>query len=182
MVARRQSAKHSAENDHTENKPFLPMPPLLKNESEDEFVQMANELAIEIDPQGKVEFLFLQDVIYLTWDLLRLRRMKAHLLQQAINLQVSLHQMLENSSMEGEARGSEEETEVDPNDSEVQATALKQCLDYLEKIERLLSQLETRRNGAIRQLSSYRAHFAARVREKTDNVLNQKTGLISKAA
>jgi hypothetical protein len=55
---------------------MLPTAPLLITESKDDFHRIRNALADEIKPHGILEQMYVEDVAYLSWEALRLRRSK----------------------------------------------------------------------------------------------------------
>src|SRR6516225_3963026 len=56
---------------------LLGNPPLLANEDLSDYNALLNELARAVKPKDIIEWLWVKDVAYLTWDILRLRRIKA---------------------------------------------------------------------------------------------------------
>jgi hypothetical protein len=55
---------------------LLPRPPLLMTESREEFDRVRNSLEREIQPQGIIEQMYVDDMAYIVWDIRRLRRCK----------------------------------------------------------------------------------------------------------
>lgn len=58
-------------------------PYLLTTESQDEFASLYGELEQEIQPNGVIERTYVQDIAYLIWDILRLRRSKTAIINTA---------------------------------------------------------------------------------------------------
>jgi len=56
---------------------LLGKPPLLANEDLSHYDALLNELARAVKPKDIIEWLWVKDVADLTWDILRLRRIKA---------------------------------------------------------------------------------------------------------
>jgi hypothetical protein len=62
---------------------ILPRAPLLVTESKDEFKRIRDALAYEINPRGILEQMYVEDIAYLVWEILRLRRAKASIINAA---------------------------------------------------------------------------------------------------
>ena len=62
---------------------ILPTVPLLMTESKDEFKRIRDALADEIDPRGILEQMYVEDIAYLVWEVLRLRRSRAGIINAA---------------------------------------------------------------------------------------------------
>ena len=55
---------------------LLPRPPLLMTELREDFDQVRNNLEREIQPQGIIEQMYVDDLAYIVWEIRRLRRCK----------------------------------------------------------------------------------------------------------
>ena len=62
---------------------LLPTSPLLLAESEDEFDRIRGAFDQELKPRGIIEQMYVTDIVYLAWEILRLRRCKANLINAA---------------------------------------------------------------------------------------------------
>jgi hypothetical protein len=62
---------------------ILPTAPLLMTESKDEFKRIRDALADEINPRGILEQMYVEDIAYLVWEVLRLRRSRAGIINAA---------------------------------------------------------------------------------------------------
>ena len=62
---------------------LLPASPLLITESEDEFDRIRDAFDRELKPRGIIEQMYVTDIVYLAWEILRLRRCKAGLINAA---------------------------------------------------------------------------------------------------
>src|SRR5215210_3131611 len=71
-------------------------PFLLTTESAAEFRSFQTALALEMKPRGMIEQMYVADIANLSWDVLRLRRCKAAIINAACQraLQTLLHQIL----------------------------------------------------------------------------------------
>lgn len=62
---------------------ILPTAPLLITESKDDFKRILDALTDEIKPRGIIEQMYVADTAYLSWEILRLRRSKAAIINLA---------------------------------------------------------------------------------------------------
>jgi hypothetical protein len=65
-------------------KPRLPDMPLLITESRNEFDEIGDALSREIKPSGIIEEMYTADVAYLLWEIRRLRRCKAAIINSEL--------------------------------------------------------------------------------------------------
>ena len=75
---------------------LLPKPPVLITESADEFDTLHKALEQDIKPRGVIEHLYVADISFIMWEILRLRRCKAVIINVALQpaLKVLLTQFL----------------------------------------------------------------------------------------
>src|SRR5436305_1505843 len=73
-----------------------PIPALLISESQNEFAALCGELDQDIQPQGVIERTYVNDIAYIIWDILRLRRYKTVIIDYSrfVALQGILKQLL----------------------------------------------------------------------------------------
>ena len=71
---------------------ILSKPPLLITESADEFDALHKALQQEIKPRGVIEQMYVADISYIQWEILRLRRCKVVIVNVA--LQFALEKLL----------------------------------------------------------------------------------------
>src|ERR1700730_680205 len=62
---------------------LIPTSPLLLTESKDEFDLIRDTLNDQIKPRGIIEQMYVEDIAYLVWEILRLRRSKAAIINLA---------------------------------------------------------------------------------------------------
>src|SRR5262245_37409116 len=60
-----------------------PIPPLLRSECADDFARLRTALVREVAPRGVVEEMYVNDVACIVWEMLRLRRCKAGIVNAA---------------------------------------------------------------------------------------------------
>jgi hypothetical protein len=169
----------------------LPQPPLLITESADEFERLCNELEQEIRPQGIIEQIYVADLVYIAWEIVRLRRCKAGIINTAFRtgLERVLYQMLRDltdvdaidklvhdwfSNEEGKKAVADLLKTFQLDHSAIEAEAIRASAPNLEVLERMLSSLESRRNKALYHVAEYRATLAHQLRESTDKLIEAK--------
>jgi hypothetical protein len=62
---------------------LIPTTPLLVTESRDEFNRICDTLNDQIEPRGIIEQMYVEDIAYLVWEIVRLRRGKAAIVNSA---------------------------------------------------------------------------------------------------
>ena len=183
---------------------LLPVSPLLITESADEFDRIHDAFNQEIKPRGITMRMYVADIAYLTWEILRLRRCKMGIINSAFRaaLEKLLVQLLREPG--GYAHQVEDEAESlayawfsDPaarkNVSEllgdfqldelaIEAEAIRSSAADLERLDRLLASLESRRNKAFRCIADYRASLARQLRESSDRIIDGKVLALENAS
>jgi hypothetical protein len=180
---------------------LLPVSPLLMTESEAEFDRVRDAFDQEIKPRGIIEQMHVADVAYLTWEILRLRRCKAGIINSAFcaALERLLVQALRkpggfNLDVEDEAGRLAREWFIDPeakkqvsgllknfqlDETAIEAEAIRTSAEDLERLDRLLASLESRsQQGAAlhRRLSRRFCAAAARERRPDDRRQSPRAG------
>jgi hypothetical protein len=167
---------------------------VLVTEDADEFASMRDELEQEIMPKGFIERMYVADIATILWEILRLRRFKiaiinhafrpalAAILKQCLDdgdifksteseskAELLAHQWFHNQAVKKEVAKLLRKNQLDEH--AISAEAFRQASSDLERIDRLLTLAETRRDRALRNISDYRFGFAQRVRQSSDRVL-----------
>lgn len=143
---------------------LLPASPLLITESKDEFDCLRDAFDQEIKPRGTIEQMYVADIVQLTWEILRLRRCKAGMINAAFlrALESLLDPFLRRPGgyrrYMGEEAGSLARAWFsDPagkkevaqllkdqlDEMAIEAEAVRSLTDKLEQLDRLLSSLES---------------------------------------
>ncbi|MGP0093062.1 MAG: hypothetical protein ACLPKB_24435 [Xanthobacteraceae bacterium] len=159
-------------------------PPVLNCENRDAYDRLLSELVIENDPSGIREWLWVRDLADLNWDILRIRRAIVSLLD--ISFKPALAQTLKtvlptperyrNSEPLADQWFADTDDEMVTGRSRVLDTLAKYGLapesvvgqafalhsDKLEKMERMLTSAERRRNAIARELQAHRQSSASR--------------------
>jgi hypothetical protein len=168
----------------------LSQPALLLTESKEDYQALQKNLEHEILPRNFVEGMYVADIVALTWEILRLRRCKAGIINAAFGraLQILLEPYFGIFDTDGaknlaqrwftDPRARKEVAEilrkVRLDEFAVEAEGVRLSLSDLELVDRMMSAFESRRNKALRNIEDYRVGFAKQVRDGSDRVLKGK--------
>jgi hypothetical protein len=175
---------------------LLPKLPLLITESADEFDALRDAFEQEIKPRGIIEHMYVHDISSIVWEILRLRRCKAVIINSAFRsaLEHLLPQLLRQpdqseydvrdeartlahawfTDQEAKKQVSEILTGFDLDESAIEAEAIRKSSSELELLDRMLTSLESRRNKALGCVAEYRASLAHQLRESADRIIDGK--------
>ena len=174
----------------TERRPqrsLLGPPPLIPGEKRVDYQELERRIAAAVKPEGIIEEICLRDVVDLTWDIQRMRRLKAEFLTsvQAQGVRHVLNQILRYeegpSALANEWDGRDPQAIKRVDDllsakglsmDVAVARALASNISPFERIDAMISNLEARRNAALRELERRRASLALTLRRATDDVLD----------
>jgi hypothetical protein len=158
-------------------------PPLVTGENEGQYGSLAARIVAGARPRDAIEELLTHDVLDLTWEIFRLRRVKAGILNASMHEGVgSVMRRLGYGDIvdsterwaAGEKRARKEVARALASAGlsmdEVTATTLERKLESFERIERLLSGVEVRRNNALREIDRHRSAYGAAIRRTLDEV------------
>jgi len=158
--------------------------PTLKTEDEEIYWNCMERVVKCVEPQDIIEWLWLKDVVDLSWEILRLRRLKIDL--------VEIDREDQNATIEWE-REHADEPYVDllgrstpPTPAQIEACKNKPLLDTqtdsakllfkhieeYEGIEKLLTSAELRRDRILREIDLRRDHMGQRLRAASDELLD----------
>jgi hypothetical protein len=159
--------------------------PLLPGEKEADYAAIAGRIVGISRPRDTIEEFLIRDVIDLTWEVFRLRRIKAGILRASMSAGVKRvlagvgHSYLERDTLaENWAAGDESaRKKVDAilaqsglTLDEVTAKTLEIKIDVFERIDRMLASAEARRNNALREIDRHREAAGAATRRAIDEV------------
>jgi hypothetical protein len=175
---------------------LLPKLPLLITESADEFDAVRDAFEQEIKPHGIIEQMYVHEISSIVWEILRLRRCKAVIINSAFRsaLQNLLKQLLRQpgqyeyevedeaealaqawfTDQEAKKRVSELLSRVELDESAIEAEAIRRSSSDLELLDRMLTSLESRRNKALGCVAEYRASLGHQLRESADRIIDGK--------
>jgi hypothetical protein len=169
--------------------------PLLITESVDEFASLRKGLKSEIQPEGAIEQMYLDDFATLIWEILRLRRYKTAIINSSRRaaLQGILEQLLWDQDYEhsyqkdkdaedlarswftnknAQARVAKLLRKFQMDEGAIEAEAFRLCSEDLERLERILTALEFRRDKVLRCIADYRQGLAKQIKQSTDRILD----------
>lgn len=189
---------------HSARPTILPTAPLLVTESKDEFERIRHALNEEIKPRGIIEQMYVSDIAYLVWEVLRLRRSKAAIINSAYRaaLKELITQLLLEPGQSSYQLGDEPDKlardwfsdptakkqiagllrEFELNETAIEATAIRKSADDLERIDRLTASAEARRDKALVCIAQYRGDFGVLLRESTNRLIDGKVLQLEQAA
>jgi hypothetical protein len=167
----------------------LSRPALLLTESKDDFEALQASLEREIMPRSFVESIYVADIAALCWEILRLRRCKAGIINNAFrdaieNLLRPHFSVFESEAVRDLARrwftdpDAKKEVaallgQVRSDEFAIEAEAVRLSSSDLEPLDKILSAYESRRNKALRSIDDYRVGFARQVRDGSDRMLQK---------
>jgi hypothetical protein len=165
-------------------------PPLLPGEKEGDYTAIAGRIVGTSRPRDAIEEIMIRDVIDLTWEVLRLRRIKAGMLRASMGAGVDLvltgvgqpyseypYTERKRLSQNWAAGDESARKKVDsilakaglPID-ELMAKTLERKIDVFERLDRMLAGGEARRNNALREIDRHREAAGAATRRAIDEV------------
>jgi hypothetical protein len=127
-------------------------PPLLRNENLETYEKLAGQISQAVGPIDVIEWLWVKDILDLSWEIRRLRRFKTMLIE------------LERADSE-EAHQAYYETE--PGETRL----FLGNLEPWEKIDNLLAVAESRRAAVLREIERRRASLAERMRMASNDII-----------
>jgi hypothetical protein len=181
---------------------LLQASPLVMTESQIEFDRISDALEQLIKPDGIVEQMYVTDMAHFIWEILRLRRCKA----QIIN--ANLHSVIleiigdraQSESIDWRSCTTRDDIQITATEfpkpifmgeevnehalqtidllgldaAAIEAQAVRRSFSDLDRLERLLAALEARRDKALRRVAEYRAGLSQILRECSDRIIEGK--------
>ena len=165
--------------DITELDELLGPPPLLPNESRADYEGLKARLKAKIAPRDVLEEIWLRDILDLQWEVLRMRRLKALLLNNnsPAGLDSLLYRRVTHQTRQTlvEAWGRGDKAAIQEiagilhqrglSMDDVDSHTLLKTLEPLERIDRMVTQAEGRRNNALREIERSRESAARRLQK-----------------
>src|SRR5208337_5036166 len=165
----------------------LARPPLLPGENEAHFTALvASQLVTAAKPKDTIEEILVRDVIDLTWEIQRLRRAKGALVTVAMGdgVQQVLYAIGHGDHFQREALGegwvagrknAQHTVQKALSDASlfvdhVTAKTLEIKLDSIERLDRMLSSAEARRNNALREIERHREALGVAAPKEVEDV------------
>lgn len=134
----------------TERWAVFGLPPLLGDEEQTDYEELYARISEAVQPADILEEIWICDIADLTWEVLRLRRMKASLIDASSIRRLG-----------GPGARVLEKYEIQP---------VSQALNQIEQIEHMTAMAETRRNNAMREIERHRATFADALRRNVQQI------------
>ena len=156
---------------------FLGPPPLLEGEDQADYAGLLEEVRHQVAPKDVIEQLYVRDIVDLTWELMRSRRIKVALLHRG---QVRAVQQLTSSdnwpgldadakwsvrtaAAESFADGMKVLAKYGVTLQDINAHAFAAERETLLLLDQNMMQIEARRNFALREIERRRASFGRRL-------------------
>ena len=170
------------------------MAPLLSAESADEFASLRKQLENEIHPEGPIDQIYVDDFATLIWEILRLRRYKTIMIDNHRRdaLRGVLMQLLCDDdydqpydkaldakdlacswfdSKKAQARVAKLLRKFQMDEAAIEAEAFRLCSEDLERLDRMLTALEFRRDRALRFIAEYRQILSRQLQRAANRIL-----------
>lgn len=167
-------------------------PPLLFGESAEEFERLRAELEQEIKPKGIIERIYLNDVLTLILEILRLRRIKTNIIRNArrtalriilLRIDPGLVARVGNTS-EAERlvaawfEGNSDKEFVQEllhqsqlDEGAIDAEAFRRAFPDVQQLDNMLTSMEARFSKTLRRIAEYRKSLALQIQSSTDQIL-----------
>jgi hypothetical protein len=189
----KKSMRNSAVNGHARFPPdclgeLFRHAPTLKTEDNKIYWNFLNEVVRCIKPADMIEWLWVKDVVDLSWEILRFRKLKITLTEierEDTNAWIKrgweypdkpYYDAWTKTSRSRTAEEIEERKNMPLLDSETDsAKLLWRHIDQYEHIERLVTSVELRRDRILREIELRRAELARRLRQTTDEIIDAQS-------
>ena len=190
------------QTDGPANGPQVPMfgpPPLITGENLDAYDALLARVSADVAPQDVLEQIWVRDIVDITWELLRLRRMKAGLFNANAyqSLRVVLKPLIDRDFQEqSDVEEQNDEQLMDKYIEEnwarripaavrrvdqlleqaelsmaaVNAETLLQNIEAMERIDRMIAATEARRNATLREIDRHRETLSRPLRRNLEQI------------
>ncbi len=156
---------------------LLGPPPVITGEDPDAFLELLDRVREDVNPNGIIEEIWVRDIVDLMWEIRRLRRLKASLLQAAAHhgLEKVLEPLFDGIGAELAENWARRNTRAIAKVDKVLAAAgltfdavmaatLALKFDDVERIERMIASQQGRMEAALREIDRHRAVLAEALR------------------
>ena len=148
-------------------------PSILNSEDPKRYLKLAVQFANDVRPNDFIEWFLVKDVLDLTWEILRLRQMKAECVE------ITRDQLVEGwlkaaniKAANFDVNKTSPELKAFLNGGRITARAFLGALPYYERIEYLLAGAEGRRAAVLREIDRRRDSLAFRMRVASDRIID----------
>jgi hypothetical protein len=164
---------------------ILGPPPVLEGEDLDAYNALHDRVCSAVAPADVIEELWVRDVVDLTWETLRLRRVKTGLVDSARHAGLSdilspFFQYINDAEalvrewLNGDTEAAETVerllARVGADESAIRAATVCARLHTFERIDQLIMRSEVRRNAVLREIDHHRDAVARRLREALTDI------------
>jgi hypothetical protein len=167
--------------------------PLFAGEDAAAYDSLLGRVSDVVKPADVLEEIWLQDVVELSWEVARLRRMKAEFLNSSAHrgLRKLLDGLLgwkESQDLTAQWAGKDPDAirlverslaAAGMSMSTVMAQTLAASINEVELIDRLTAAAELRRNAMLHEIADYRSMFAAHLRRATTDIEDAEFKVVS---
>ena len=156
---------------------LLGPPPVITGEDPDAFLELLDRVREDVNPNGIIEEIWVRDIVDLMWEIRRLRRLKASLLQAAAHhgLEKVLEPLFDGIGAELAEDWARRKTRAIAKVEKILAAAgltfdavmaatLALKFDDVERIERMIASQQGRMEAALREIDRHRAVLAEALR------------------
>jgi hypothetical protein len=174
-------------NDLRAREALLPKIPLLATECRREFNRIRAALEQLVKPADVVQQIYLDEMVHRVWEIMRCRRCKVGIVNGRIRAELRAYiaghwelksseeaERLANRWYEG-PQGKKEVheclAEFQPDESAIEAEAIRESLAELEVLEKLIVMAEAGRDRAFRIIANYRYEFAEKLRAASNRII-----------
>ena len=165
-------------SDVLELSDLLGPPPLLPSENVADYEALSARVIAAAKPTDAIEHLYVRDAVDLQWELMRLRHLKSRFLVSSAS--VGLYKLMDDrmnyvrddpnykSWIKNEPKGIKNIKSMladwGLSEADICAQTLAKKIDEFERIDRLATSAEVRRNAALRELERHREAVGRRLR------------------
>jgi hypothetical protein len=174
--------------------------PLLRTEAATDLVRILDAVIEEVKPRGIISEMLVDDYAYFVWEICRLRRWKAAIIENAFYdaLKAILWDILRSPLTWGfEFEGGEEDEaetadtltqkwfiddaikqqilellgNLNLDETAIEAEAMRRSSGDLEVLDRMLASVESRRDKTLRAITEYHGNFALQLRKAANQII-----------
>ena len=177
--------------------PLFDDPPVLSTENSSQYRTLLDQIAKCVKPQDVIEWLWVRDIVDLSWEIRRLRRFKALFIERArqnisdcpeagggpiqavLILSSSASDPPIEKQIEDQTKTKRRKTKFTESDS---ARGFQACISDYQCVDRLLAAAEGRRNAALYEIELRRDSLPRRLRKATEEIIDAEFNDASFAA
>jgi hypothetical protein len=167
--------------------PLFDDPPVLSTENSSQYRSLLDQIAKCVKPKDVIEWLWVRDIVDLSWEIQRLRRFKALFIERArqnisdcaedgggpirpilVIRSSALDPPIE-KQIEEQTKTKRRKAKFTESDS---AGGFQACISDYQCVDRLLAAAEVRRNEALHEIELRRDSLARRLRRATDEIID----------